>query len=1222
MRPILALIAVALFVPVVTSAAPTDKRHREAALAHKANTTLDPSLAGDISRPKDDAEATAPMRYDQFRLGVELQVREKRLEQIGSLKKILTYGQDPKETPGLLFRLGELYWEESKFYFFEANRKDDDLIAAINSKDLAGQEKAKREKRELLAKRDLHVKLAMEQYTTIVQRHKDYERTDEVLYFLGHNLMEMGEDRKSLVAYKRLIERYPKSKFLPDAYLAFGEYYFNNSKGRHEMLEKALEYYKKAAGYPENQVYGFALYKQGWCYFNMNDYPKAMDMWRAVILYGEFAGAAALEKDGGKNGKNTLIREARNDYVRAYSRSGLPRDAKESFSKVASKPDDLFMMEKQLANLYYDDGKDREAAITFAMLIHERPLSPEAPGFQGKIVDCILRTGNKQLTVKQVRQLVKITQDVEKSGNVKDDKDRLALKKARELSERTLSNLAVNWHNEAKKTRDDETFQLSNEVYGDYLALFSSSPKAYDLRFFWAELLNDNLQRYDKAAEQYTNVVLVDAKRIDGEKGPDGQWKVKPQKPGRWLTHAAYNAVLAYDEVIKKAEERGELKSPDAGDLKKSLEIPPLKKKQLEACQRYLKYLPKGEHRVEIGFKAARIFYAYHHYDEAIVRFSDIALNHPDYKFENGDRAGELAANLVLDSYNGLGDYAKVNEWARKFYANEKLASGTFRADLSKIIEQSSFKLVNALEEKKEYARAAEEYLKFVQDFPKTEIADTAIYNAATDYYRARMLEKAMATRNRLIHAYPKSKFVPICIFANAEGHESVGDFEGAAESYEAYARDYEKSLSAGERAKRSAKANHRKRPTSAAHGEVKEAPVQVWEESKAQQALLNAGVYRDGLGQMRPALKDREKFLELWPESKERDAVFLSIADLQEKNGAYARAVTQLEQYEKDNAKDPNKVLSTEAKILSLYRTRAHNSRRADAVAKRSLAFYEKLYHRQKVALDATALDPVGRALIAKYDGDYVHFARLKLKWGGMPDPSREFKKSLKEKTHALEEVQRLYTEVVKMKAADPAICALYKIGTAYQNMAESIANAPMPRGAPQELSDAIRDQLTQQATPVREKAADAFAAAVNKSHELQSANECSVSALKALRDGLRPDQFPAMPEETAELSLGSLKIASAGGELLNDIQPVTAVNLLNPPKATLAPVPPRTKAPGAAESPAAAPAGQIKEDDLSDLSEGKAPPVAPAPEPGKPPAEERPAPHKSSTEEPEDSL
>ena len=180
-------------------------------------------------------------------------------------------------------------------------------------------------------------------------------------------------------------------------------------------------------------------------------------------------------------------------------------------------------MMKQLANLYYEDGKDKEAALTFNTLIKEKPLSPEAPGFQGKIVDCVLRAGNKQMTVQQVRRLVKIMDDVMKANSSSEEKDKKALDEARELSERTLSNLAVNWHNEAKKTRDEETFKFANDVYGDYLTLFPENPKAYDLRFFWAELLNDNLQQVRQGRRASTRKVMLHGRRAHGEEGRQGQ---------------------------------------------------------------------------------------------------------------------------------------------------------------------------------------------------------------------------------------------------------------------------------------------------------------------------------------------------------------------------------------------------------------------------------------------------------------------------------------------------------------------------------------------------------------------------------------------------------------------------------------------------------------------------------------------------------------------------
>ena len=188
------------------------KNPKEAGLKKATSAAPDKSLAGDITRKKEDKGTAAPaLQYDQFRLGVELQVASKRREQIDSLSKIISLSPDPKEAPSLLFRLGELYWEESKFFFFEANRKDDDLINAMNRGDPVGQERAKAEKEELLAKSKEYSQLAVDQYSTIIQKYKEYPRTDEVLYFLGHNLMEAGEERKALVAYGRLIEKFKKS---------------------------------------------------------------------------------------------------------------------------------------------------------------------------------------------------------------------------------------------------------------------------------------------------------------------------------------------------------------------------------------------------------------------------------------------------------------------------------------------------------------------------------------------------------------------------------------------------------------------------------------------------------------------------------------------------------------------------------------------------------------------------------------------------------------------------------------------------------------------------------------------------------------------------------------------------------------------------------------------------------------------------------------------------
>ncbi|MCP3103857.1 tetratricopeptide repeat protein [Myxococcus sp. K15C18031901] len=1110
------------------SAAQEKKAPRDAALGQKASTTVDKSLAGDITREKKKEEIAPALQYDQFRLGVELQVASKRREQIASLKKIISLSPDPKEVPSLLFRLGEFYWEESKFYFFEANRKDDDLLRAMNANDTGAQQRAKAEKAELVGKQKEYGKLAVEQYTKIIQEHPQFERTDEVLFFLGQYLMEEGQDRKALVAFKRLVEKYPQSKFIPDAYLAFGEYYFNNSKGKRPELEKALAAYKKAAEFPESQVYAFALYKQGWCYFNLADYEAAKDKFKTVVLYGELAGTNAVEKDGGKSGRGSLVREARTDYVRAYAHQGDVAQARADFGKVASNPEDRFTMMKQLANIYYGDGKDREAAITFNSLIKEKPLSPEAPGFQGKIVDCILRMGNKERTVAQVRRLVKIMKEVEGSGVIKDDKDKRLLAEAKELSERTLSNLAVTWHNEGKKTRNEETFRYADAVYSDYLTLFPENPKAYDLRFFWAELLNDNLQNYEKSAANYTLVVLQDAKVLEAK---DDKGKPKPGKPGKWLQNASYNAVLAYDEVVKAAEARGDAKSEAVGsDITKKATIPPVKKSLLDACERYLKYVPKGEKRVEIAFKAANIYYRHNHFDEAVLRFSEIALGYPEYKFENGQRAAEISANLILDSYNLLQDFAKVNEWARRFYANDKLATGKFREDLAKLIEQSSFKLVSQLEEKKEFSKAAEAYLNFVHDFPQTEIADLALYNASVDYYKAKMMDKTIEVRKRLFAQYPRSKYVPDSIYANAEAQEAIGDFEDAAGTYELYVRGYERSLDekSGGRSKSNAKSKK-------AAADDKPAVPQKWEESKAQVALFNAATYREGLGQTKAALRNRERYLELWPRAKDADEIRLSIIDLTGKSGAAMKAIKMLEEYERDNMRSASKFLGAEGRIIELY-GKMNKTRDVARMYKRVGEHFDQLPRRVQTTLEKPALATAAQAQFLAIEPDWAEYKRLKLFWGAPPSPDR-FRASIQDKSRALQVVEKKYVQTVALGAPEPSLCALNRIGLAYDHFADRVVNAPMPRGLDEESQQALRDEFSNQAQPLKDKATEAFAATVAKSRELDVFNACAAEALKMLRTTYQPDRYPDMPEEKVALKGREQLI---GGDVLAGIQDV----------------------------------------------------------------------------------
>jgi hypothetical protein len=322
-----------------------------------------------------------------------------------------------------------------------------------------------------------------------------------------------------------------------------------------------------------------------------------------------------------------------------------------------------------------------------------------------------------------------------------------------------------------------------------------------------------------------------------------------------------------------------------------------------------------------------------------------------------------------------------------------------------------------------------------------------------------------------------------------------------------------------------------------------------VWEEPKAQVGLFNAGVFRDGLGQYKQALKNRENYLAIWGEpdkkkeiTKDAEAVMLSIADLHEKNGVYGKAVKQLEEYEKTFSRDANKVLTAEGKIAKIYEEKQNSKRNARKIYDRVTAFYEKLPSKTKKALEIAALDAVARAHFVRNEEDYAKYSKIRLKWSKLANVG-EFKQSVQEKAKALEQIQKLYTVTVGFKSADPAICALHRIGTAYDHFAQSLINAPTPRGMPEELVLEFRSQLEAQAQPVKDKAAEAFAATVGKSQELDIFNDCTTKALTALRETYRPQQFPKMSEEVLDIK-GEYKAQTIGGDILASIQPIPVIS------------------------------------------------------------------------------
>ncbi|MFT3708165.1 MAG: hypothetical protein QM817_10975 [Archangium sp.] len=422
-----------------------------------------------------------------------------------------------------------------------------------------------------------------------------------------------------------------------------------------------------------------------------------------------------------------------------------------------------------------------------------------------------------------------------------------------------------------------------------------------------------------------------------------------------------------------------------------------------------------------------------------------------------------------------------------------------------------------------------------MSEWPKSELADKALHNAAIDFFNAKMLNRAIEVRKQLIVKHPKSSYVPQDVYALAEGYEAIADFDPAADYYELYATNFEKSKAGGGKKGKAP-------PPKKGAPEKKPEAEQVWEEQKAQDALFNAGVFREGLGVYKQALKNREKYLELWPTSKDAEAVEKSILDLYEKMNAWGKVTKGLEDYERKYIKDPNKVLTAEGRIATIYEEKQKNAKAAKGVYARITDYYEKLGKKQREGLEITALDAVARASFIENEDDWKKYSAMKLRWSKVQNIG-ELKASILSKSNALQDIQKTYTKTVAFKSADPAICALHKIGMAYDQLAEQLVNFPVPKGLPEEILIELKPQFEQQAEPVKKNAAEAFSAVVQKSQELDVFNPCTVAALEMLRNKYRPEAFPKMREDVMELKDSTGKQPAIGGGVLTSVQPIPSI-------------------------------------------------------------------------------
>lgn len=702
--------------------------------------------------PKEQKQSGPVLTVEQFVGQQQAKIQGIIDSSLDKLKKLIKIAaEDDPQKPDYYFRAGELYAEKQRLDSFKARSYDEKIFQAEQAKNTSLVSKLKGEQQK--ADKDAE-KWSTEavKYYAAASKYKKYERMDEVLFRIAYLLQQIKQEDKAREFFHRLIKDYPQSKYVPNAYLSFGEFFF----GKGEM-ENALRFYEKVEQFPKSSVYGFAVYKKGWVQINMGDYKQALATFVNVI---EMCQAGKIAKDQ----RGPLEKEAKKDLVKAYARTpgASPDKAWDFFQRMGG--DFAPKMMESLAELYWEQGMSPESSKIYRKIMSLNPESPRLCEWQYKVLRNTLSGGAKKDQVQEIQRLGTVYEHIQKTEGVKKD----VMAECKNNYHDTAKELALIWHKEAQRTKNADTYQLTRLIYKEFLTHFTGEKDTTEMTFYYGEILWVT-EQWAEAAETYTRVVELDPK-------------------GKYVKESAYAAVLAWKNALN-IDDSGSMPDKDKGkekDVNKERPIPAGQQKMIAAFDTYIKYVPDAPELVKIKYRKARIFYDYNHFAEAAKLFRDIVDKHVN------DELAIYSANLLLDSLNLMGKYKELLATVERFLANPVLMRDEeFKKQMVSLKTDSLVVEAKQFEKDKNYKECGLSFLQAAETIPDHAKHAERLFNAGVCFQNARLVGQAIKARQELIEKHPNDPLAQRAMFQIAAGYHQLAYYSMAADKYEAFATKF-----------------------------------------------------------------------------------------------------------------------------------------------------------------------------------------------------------------------------------------------------------------------------------------------------------------------------------------------------------------------------------------------------------------------------------------------
>jgi tetratricopeptide (TPR) repeat protein len=1089
------------------------------------------------------SEFKPELNADQV-LSIEGLVGNIRSEQEQILVDLIQQTPDTEveEKSDYYFRLGELYAKQQRYWRLKS---EEAAIAVDKAKTPQQKQQAAAASQKAQQNAQQYLLKAVKTYKGLTDNDafRNYPKMDMALFYYGYTLTGGKYMKEARSVYDKLLKNYPNSKYVPEAHLAFADYYFETND-----LDNAEARYKQVLKFPKSTAYYYAMYKMGWIHLNKQRFQEALETFFTV--------ANATRNDPKQKVLNSASKK---DFVRAYAEIGKADQAFNAFKRVDATY--AFDMEQILADLYMEQGKSDKAIFTYRDLMKRAPTNKNVCLWQYNVAHAMLSmpgAGNAD-KVAEIENLNHLWGALKSKKVLPSAEQQECHDNAAAMS----GELARAYHSESAKTKNPETLAYAEKLYKVYLETFPDAEDYAQTQYFYAELLwsraeNEKQARlatelWENAAVAFTDVVKL------------GKVDQKLMKESAYAAVLGWKNALNIDPRAKQQvedEEKGYDKKPGPPQP-----IPEREQKMLAAFDIYINYVkdPKDDDLVGMKFLKANIYRRYNHFDEAIPLFMDILDHHTQHE------TAEFSANLLLDTYNRLQKYDEMLALVDKLDNMPKFLEGKddLKQTLNTIKAQSLRKKAEKIESEAKEAKDDAKYVQCglaYQDIynrnPEDPKNDEILYNAGVCYREGHSIGAAILMFGLLEKYYPNSKQTQKALAQLGEAYGDVAFYDKAAEKLEQYAKKY-----AGEK--------------------------------DAYDAMSNAVFYRKGIGDDDKAIADTKYFVDTFGRKKPQEAAgaAFSLVSIYEKRGDNDAVIKALRDYIHTwGAKGGvDKLVIAHGKIANILwhqscpvkevdgscvkvtRERAIASKKSTAKKKGKDVYVAPLQcgpdskiklqvvkrdDRKKAEalaevkqasaefakIKADASDPgfggaryfyaMGKFFEA--DVEYEKYLDIKFPTGlnfgdGLPEHKAQnealIKKSKKrfedwiaQKTKSAEVSNEKYGKVLEIKDNANSIAAAAREGQITQNYSDQLFTAEIPAevrktqmiegyDVAQDKVDAYCDQLTTVAEPLADKSLKAYDVCLSKSTELGWFSDWSKMCEHELGQ-IKPEEYPTASE------------------------------------------------------------------------------------------------------------